>query len=208
MKKNQNGFSLVEIMLVVAVMGVLSAVAITNYNKYQSRSKISEAYIQLAAAFTAEKNFFGQFNMYTQCLSYMGYNPIAETSRRYFGIGFLTTVAIDPVAYNLLISSEFDQIQCPQTGDVGEGTTWFSAGVGVGNVLANGGPNALSGHIVAQGVHGKIGNQSNEINTRYSIAAIGVISNSFQTFTGNTLTDACGVTIDQTKKVTLLQKGY
>jgi prepilin-type N-terminal cleavage/methylation domain-containing protein len=208
MQKNQSGFSLVEIMLVIAVMGVLSAVAITNYNKYQSRSKISEAYIQLAAAFTAEKNFFSQFNMYTHCLRYMGYNPAAEQSRRYFGIGFVTSVAIDPAAYNLLVSSEFDQVQCPQTGDVVEGANWFSAGIGAGNVVAAGGPAAMSGHVAAQGIHGKIGNQATEATTRYSIAAIGVISNSFQTFTGNAITDACGVTIDQTKKVTLVQKGY
>jgi len=41
--KAQNGFTLVELMIVVAVIGILSAVAMPAYNDYVTRGKITEA---------------------------------------------------------------------------------------------------------------------------------------------------------------------
>ena len=52
------GFTLVELMIVVAIIGVLSAVAVPNFKKYQAKAKTSEAKIQLAAAYTAEQAFY------------------------------------------------------------------------------------------------------------------------------------------------------
>ncbi len=46
MRKSENGFTLVELMVVVAIIGLLSAVAIPNFQKYQARSKTSEAKLQ------------------------------------------------------------------------------------------------------------------------------------------------------------------
>jgi type IV pilus assembly protein PilA len=45
---NQRGFTIVELMIVVAVIGVLAAISVPLYNDYISRSKVSEA-IQLTA---------------------------------------------------------------------------------------------------------------------------------------------------------------
>jgi type IV pilus assembly protein PilA len=62
--RRQSGFSLVELMIVVSIIGVLSSVAIPNYIRFQLRSKTAEAKINLAAIRTAEEAYFSEFGLY------------------------------------------------------------------------------------------------------------------------------------------------
>ena len=47
MNRNQ-GFTLIELMIVIAVIGVLAAIAIPNYNEYVQRSRITRAVAALS----------------------------------------------------------------------------------------------------------------------------------------------------------------
>lgn len=58
MKKIQQGFTLIELMIVVAIVGILAAVAIPAYKDYTIRSKVSE----VAASIGACKTSVGEFN--------------------------------------------------------------------------------------------------------------------------------------------------
>ena len=53
MKKLQQGFTLIELMIVVAIIGILAAIAIPAYQDYTIRAKVSEAIGFAAAAKTS-----------------------------------------------------------------------------------------------------------------------------------------------------------
>ena len=53
MKRLQQGFTLIELMIVVAIVGILAAIALPAYQDYVIRSKMSEATAAIAACKTS-----------------------------------------------------------------------------------------------------------------------------------------------------------
>lgn len=60
----RRGFTLLELMLVVGIIGVIAAIAIPNFIMYQARSRRSEAYTNLSAMGRAQKAFQAERNAY------------------------------------------------------------------------------------------------------------------------------------------------
>lgn len=85
----QAGFSLVELMVVVAIIGILASVAIPSVNKYMAKARQSEAKTNLASLYTAEKAFFAEYNTFDPRFGAVGFTP--EGALRY-DVGFTSGI--------------------------------------------------------------------------------------------------------------------
>lgn len=80
--RNQKGFSLVELMVVVAIIGVLAVIGIPQYQKFMSKARQAEAKTNLNSIFQGEAAFFTEFNGYTTNLGAIGADA-SGTNLRY-----------------------------------------------------------------------------------------------------------------------------
>ena len=62
--RNQKGFTLIELMIVVAIIGILAAIAIPNFLRYQAQSRQAEAKTNLGGVFVAETSYYGEQSRY------------------------------------------------------------------------------------------------------------------------------------------------
>ena len=83
-------------MIVVAIIGILAAIAIPNFLRFQAKSKQSEAKSNLAAIFTGQVSYFGEHNTYGwsaemgagnkeyNCFQLIAWAPAGNNRYRYY----------------------------------------------------------------------------------------------------------------------------
>jgi len=105
--KGDRGFTLIELMIVVAIIGILAAIAIPNFMTYQAKARQSEAKVNLGGIFTTATSYFAENNTFWTAgmnANALGYKP-AGSSKYHLYYGGVTA--------NEMITPAFDAVAVP-----------------------------------------------------------------------------------------------
>ena len=132
-----SGFSFVELMIAVAVLGILAAVAVPSYNKHKAKARTVEAKINLASLYSIENGARSTYGTYASCLKRLGLK-LDPAEDRFYLIGFGATgdnvednnlKLGQPYAGNLYLQNKFNIKDCVSPSRLPEeGNHYFKAG--------------------------------------------------------------------------------
>lgn len=104
MQKRENGFTLIELMITVAIVGILAAISYPSYQESVYRSRRAEAKSMLVEATARQERFFSQNNQYSANTNGLGYpavsgnNNLANSENSYYQITVATATVTCPIA--------------------------------------------------------------------------------------------------------------
>jgi prepilin-type N-terminal cleavage/methylation domain len=91
LRQKTKGFTLIELMIVVVIIGILAALAIPNFLRYQAKSKQSEAKTNLGAIYVSETAYYGEHDVYESTIGNLDWAPEGRTRYSYNIVGISST---------------------------------------------------------------------------------------------------------------------
>lgn len=103
MKKN--GFTLIELMVTVAIVGVLASIAIPTYNSYSIKSHRVEGKSLIMEVMQKQEKYFTENNTYTTNLTLLGYSSSTVIGEQgYYSL--TASAAPDGIINNVILTAQ------------------------------------------------------------------------------------------------------
>jgi type IV pilus assembly protein PilA len=123
--QKSKAFTLIELMIVVAIIGILAAIAVPNFIKFQCRSKQSEAKGNLKALYVSQESYRAENDSYTSIAAISADLTGAEATNRATAtnlIGWIPKGAKLRYGYAVTASDKtaFSATAAAAAGDVGD----------------------------------------------------------------------------------------
>ena len=159
-KLNQAGFTLIELMVVVAIIGILATIAIPQYRKFQGKARQSEANISLGTVKDLESAHAAANEFYSACLGSLGFGRESTSAKIYYAVGF-------GAATGTALPFQWVSGTTAATCSAGANQTTFASNACVGSGCANAAISSSEGSAstttYSAVARGSIGGSSNDI---------------------------------------------
>ena len=129
-KNRSGGFTLLELMIVVVIVGLLAALAMFNYNKYGYRARRADGKEMLMRVASAQERYFTNFNQYADSLTKLGFSAtnscstLGASEKCYYVVSTANGTSKDTQSYLLTATPQAPS----QSGDVCKNLTLDNTG--------------------------------------------------------------------------------
>jgi type IV pilus assembly protein PilA len=98
-RRGAGGFTLTELLIVIAVIGILAAIAIPNFMSYRAKARQAEAKVGLGGLYTSAMSYFAESNTYVVSpLALLGFKLAGASGYDFYYGGTSAALKVVPAA--------------------------------------------------------------------------------------------------------------